>query len=301
MKKIYKYFLIPVFVGIIVALIQFGLPYILGDKKELTYKIFEPVTYFDKNSVGDLNIIINGIESNALFSNHFEFENTGQIPLNDIPITIHFSNQDTLFKIYNYTIQTVPPLEFGNIEKQLKQTDLLLKVELINPDDRIYVNILTNNKRESNVYAKSEGMILNKAEIKEDKSENNSSFLLAFFASVLSTIIAFFLTPKTLNALIDLPKVFDNLFKAKHQSGLKIISALYGRNDTYIDITEKLNQLVENDKLNVKVTNQLAGGDPLRNIRKELKLIYSISSKIETVVVDEMKDLIIPIDENNGK
>lgn len=300
MKNIYKYFLIPLIVGLIVALIQFGLPYIFGDKKELTYKIFEPVTYFDKNSVGDLNIVINGVESNALFSNQFIFENTGQIPLKDIPIIIHFSNQDTLFKIYNYTLQTEPLIQFGNIEKQLKQTDLSLKVELINPKDRIFVNVLTNTKRESKVYSKSEGMILSKAEKKEDKAENKFSFWLALFASALSTIFAFFLSPKTLNALTDLSKVIDNLFKAKYQSGLKVVSALYGKNDTYIDITERLNQLVENDKLNVKVTNELAGKDPLQNVKKELKLIYSIGSKIETVVVDETQDLIIPTDENNA-
>lgn len=301
MKNIYKYFLIPLIVGLIVALIQFGLPYIFGDKKELTYKIIEPVTYFDKNSVGDLNIVINGVESNALFSNQFIFENTGQIPLKDIPIIIHFSNQDTLFKIYNYTLQTEPLIQFGNIEKQLKQTDLSLKVELINPKDRIFVNVLTNTKRESKVYSKSEGMFLSKAETKEENAANKFSFWLALFASVLSTIFAFFLAPKTLNALTDLSKVIDNLFKAKYQSGLKVVSALYGKNDTYIEITERLNQLVENDKLNVKVTNELAGKDPLQNVKKELKLIYSIGSKIETVVLDETQDLIIPMDESNAK
>lgn len=300
MKKIYKYLLIPLIVGLIIAIIQFGLPYFFGDKKELTYTIFEPITYFDKNSVGELNIVIDGIESNALFSNQIILENTGQIPLKNIPITIHFSAQDTLFKIYNYTIQTQPPVEFGNIEKNLRSTDLSLKVELINPKDKIFVNVLTNSKCESNVYAKSEGMILSKAETQEGKKENNFSFWLALFASVISTIFAFFLPPKTLNALSDLSKVIDSLFKAKHQSGLKIVSALYGKNETYIDITERLNQLIENDKLIVKVTNELAGKDPLENIKKELKLIYSLGSKIETVVVDETQDLKLPSDENNA-
>ncbi|HAQ19375.1 MAG TPA: hypothetical protein DCR40_09120 [Prolixibacteraceae bacterium] len=300
MKNIYKYFLIPLIVGLIIAGIQFGLPYFFGDKKELTYKIYEPITYFDKNTVGELNIVINGIESNALFSNQFLIENTGQIPLKNIPITIKFDTLDSLFKIYNYTIQTQPPLEFGNIDKKLSRTNLSINVDLINPKDKILINILTNSRNKSGLYSKSEGMILSKAEIKEEKKEDKFSFLLALLASIMSTILSFFISPKTLNALGALSKVIDNLFKAKNQSGLKVVSALYGNNETYIDITEKLNQLIENDKLSVKVSNELAGRDPLQNVKKELKLIYSLGSKIETVVVDETQDLKLPIDEKNA-
>lgn len=300
MKNVYKYFLIPIIVGFITALIQFFLPFVFGEKKELTYNIYEPITYFDKNSLGDLNIVINGIKTNALFSNQFIFENTGQVPLKDIPITIHFDVQDTLFKIYNYTIQTEPQLEFGNIEKHLKQNDLSLKIELINPKERIFVIVFTNDKKESNVYAKSENMILSKAEKKDNKEEKNFSFWLVLFASVLSTLFASIITKKTINTISDLSKFTDSLFKAKHQSGLKIVSALYGKNDTYIDITERLNQKIENNKLNVKATNELAGKDPLQNVKKEIKIIYSIGSKIETMVVDETQDLIIPLNKNNA-
>lgn len=167
MKNIYKYFLIPLIVALIIAVIQFGLPYFFGDKKELTYKIYEPITYFDKNNVGELDIVINGTESNALLSNQFLLENTGQIPLKNISVTIQFNTQDSLFKIYNYTIQTEPPLEFGNIDKKLSRTNFSINVELINPEDKILINILTNSKYESGLYSKSEGMILSKAEIKE--------------------------------------------------------------------------------------------------------------------------------------
>ncbi len=294
MKNIYKHLLIPLIVGGVIALVQFGLPYFFSDKKELTYNILDPITYFDKNVVGELEIIIDGKKSTALFSNQFFIENTGQIPLKNVPVRINFETQDSLFQIYKYLIETQPPYEFGDIETSAGKHNVSLDIELLNPKDKISINILTNTKVLAELYSKSEGMTLNRAQIDEPKNEWGFSYILALIASILSTVLSFIISPKTRSSLGDVANIIDKLFTTKQQNGLKIISALYGMNDTYIDVTEQLNQMVVDNKLEVKVLNDIAG-DPLVGIKKELKVIYSIGSDIETIVVNEKQTLEIPL------
>jgi hypothetical protein len=301
MKNIYRLFLIPLFVGLIIAIIQFGLPYFFKEKKELTYKIIEPISYFDPSKVSELEIIINGAQSKSLVSNQFNIENSGQIPLKDIRFRINFLAQDTLFKIYSYSYETQPKFEFGPIKPKLLNGNLQLTFDLLNPGDKIFINVLTNSKVNTEVYSKSEGMILNRATDDKDSSKDKErlSFILAILGSILSTLLAFLTITKSVTSIKEIKTLMDRLFNAKQHRGLRIISALYGKNEKYYDVTEKLTQLVAKDKLNVIVNNEIAG-DPIHGIKKELKVVYSIGQDIETIIVDESETLVIPADDKNA-
>ena len=58
--------------------------------------------------------------------------------------------------------------------------------------------------------------------------------------------------------------------------GLRILHAQYGANETYQDVTSRVNANVGNDQLRMEVSNQTMGGDPLENVEKELEVRYSI-------------------------
>jgi hypothetical protein len=292
MKNFLRWFLIPLIVGIIVAIIQFGLPYVIKEKKEITYKIFEPISYLDPDKIGTLKIEINGVLSPSLFSNQYTIENTGQIPLREISVLINFNTTDSLFTIYNHSIDTQPKFEFGVINTEIINHNIKFTIELLNPKDKIHFNVLTNLKVPSELFSKSEGMILKQA-VDDRPKDDKSSFLIALFASLLSTIMAFFVVGKTITSTKEVKTFIDNLFKAKGTSGLKIISAYYGKNDKYYDITETLNKQLIDNKLVIIATNKIAG-DPIPGVPKELNVVYSFNNEIFKTVIPEGKTLSIP-------
>jgi len=62
------------------------------------------------------------------------------------------------------------------------------------------------------------------------------------------------------------------IWKDRHQD-LKIIKAVYGKNNIYKDITQHLNDLIEDGKLKVPLTNDIAD-DPVKGIPKIAKIKY---------------------------
>jgi hypothetical protein len=60
----------------------------------------------------------------------------------------------------------------------------------------------------------------------------------------------------------------------RNSRDLRIISALYGAGDRWIDITGTLQNLVADNRLNVKVNNTNLGADPAVGLHKELQLTW---------------------------
>lgn len=73
---------------------------------------------------------------------------------------------------------------------------------------------------------------------------------------------------------------------------LKIISAFYGANDSWIDVSNILNNEIVNNSLNIIVNNNLFG-DPILNHVKQLQLKYTLDNKKYENITDENKRLII--------
>jgi hypothetical protein len=83
-----------------------------------------------------------------------------------------------------------------------------------------------------------------------------------------------------------------NSFKAI-TSELTIVSALYGKNETYVNVTDLLNKKIENSTLSITVDNNIAG-DPLPGFLKEMKIVYSFKGQLHFSLVDEGTKLILP-------
>ena len=77
-------------------------------------------------------------------------------------------------------------------------------------------------------------------------------------------------------------------------TGLQILAASYGAKDRFVDVRQLLQSRVQNDRLNLQVTNASMGGDPIVNEDKTLRIRYEWAGRTHDVVVQEDQRISIP-------
>jgi DnaJ-like protein C11, C-terminal len=83
--------------------------------------------------------------------------------------------------------------------------------------------------------------------------------------------------------------------QAQPQIGkLEIVKAFYGKGGHGNDVTRKLQRMIQNDTLDVKVTNDNLGGDPNVGADKSLKVDYTYRGQTLHETVQEGKRLQLP-------
>jgi hypothetical protein len=75
---------------------------------------------------------------------------------------------------------------------------------------------------------------------------------------------------------------------------LQITSAKWGFGAAQQDVTNRLQTLVRNNRLSVKVTPQNMGGDPIRGTSKMVTVMYQYGGKQDRKVVPEGAMLTLP-------
>jgi Domain of unknown function (DUF3395) len=75
---------------------------------------------------------------------------------------------------------------------------------------------------------------------------------------------------------------------------LQINKAVYGKAGAGNDVTERLQRMIKNNTLDVKVTNITMGGDPNKGADKTLKVDYTYRGQRKQVVVNEGDRLRLP-------
>ncbi len=75
---------------------------------------------------------------------------------------------------------------------------------------------------------------------------------------------------------------------------LQIIKAVYGKSGAGRDVTRRLQLMIKNNTLSVKVTNSNMGGDPNQGADKSVKVDYSFRGQRRQVVVKEGDWLKLP-------
>jgi hypothetical protein len=75
---------------------------------------------------------------------------------------------------------------------------------------------------------------------------------------------------------------------------LEIIRAVYGKEGLGKDVTQRLQKMIKNNALDVKVTNITMGGDPNKGADKTLKVDYTYRGQRKQVVVKEGDRLTLP-------
>lgn len=77
----------------------------------------------------------------------------------------------------------------------------------------------------------------------------------------------------------------------------KVLFARYGKKDSYIDVTQRINVLLLGQR-KFLVKNDDLGGDPLLNVHKELLIVYSWQNEIHVITVKENYE--VDIDPTTG-
>src|SRR5215467_4334514 len=75
---------------------------------------------------------------------------------------------------------------------------------------------------------------------------------------------------------------------------LRILRAYYGAEGQFINVTDALQQRIDDGRIYIRVDNYNMGGDPLPGHRKWLRVLYSYNGERRSVVVDEKTDLQLP-------
>lgn len=75
---------------------------------------------------------------------------------------------------------------------------------------------------------------------------------------------------------------------------LQIISAKYGKNNKFNDVTKLLQSKITDGSISLKVTNDTMGGDPIKGTHKELIVDYLYEGRADKRHVSENDYLILP-------
>lgn len=82
---------------------------------------------------------------------------------------------------------------------------------------------------------------------------------------------------------------------------LQIMNASYGARDRFADVRQRLQSRVQNDRLELKVTNASMGGDPIRGASKTLRINYGWAGRAYEVVAKENQRVSIPTQQQQSE
>jgi hypothetical protein len=77
---------------------------------------------------------------------------------------------------------------------------------------------------------------------------------------------------------------------------LRILSASYGAGNSYIDVRQRMESRVQNDRLNLIVSNSSMGDDPISQA-KTLQMRYEWDNRTQSITVRESQRLSIPTEQ----
>jgi hypothetical protein len=179
--------IIPLIIGLLVAVFTFLLPKLLDKGKELSYTIDGPTSYVNQQAVGNITITVNGVATSNLFAYKIRLWNTGGTALRDMAVRFSFSPKRQDFQIFNVSHETNPRFEFGKIEEAGSDaTSKRFVYELLNAGDEDTVTLLVNDDAPLSLYAKAEGMKLTQV---TQKVQTKWSYLVAGLVGPLGAII----------------------------------------------------------------------------------------------------------------
>lgn len=156
------YFLLPLIVVVVGAIVPFVLDKFNPDDLELSYEIEGPDGLIDSRFDGT-NIIfkVNEKEAQRVFLNRVRLWNSGIKPVEKIPVTFEFDiKNDEGFEILSVTHKT-PAREFGAVTQLgSNNNSKSIQYEFLNSGSEDVVSFLSTRKSQIKVYANAKGMSL---------------------------------------------------------------------------------------------------------------------------------------------
>jgi hypothetical protein len=181
-------FIIPLVIGLIIALFTFVVPKLFEKGKKLNYSVDGPSAYLDKNSIGNIKVVVNDVPTANLFGYKVRLWNSGGVPLKNLPILFNFSQNKPGLVFFSVSHDTKPSLEFGGIREEGSDDHSKRFVyELLNPGDEDVVTFLLNDNPKLQLYSKSEGLKL----VWVRPSERGPEFLLSLVGGITGMLASF--------------------------------------------------------------------------------------------------------------
>lgn len=131
------------------------------------------------------------------------------------------------------------------------------------------------------------------------KATSGNIWLLCLFFSLLISIFGMKLFKKQYPTLQDTVKQIASKKELPKlpirpvPKELEILSAQYGAQDQWLDVSTQIQNMIQDNQLSVYASNNLAG-DPLFGFPKTLKVEYILDGEKHTVQVEESMKLTIP-------
>ena len=183
--------LIPLLIGIVVAIVTYVIPKIAERGKRLSYTIEQPVPYLTRGNVPDVVVIVKGIAAPNLTAQKIRIWNSGGEPLKSLPVLFQYPNA---IRVLIATHATVPAQEFGKIDETTTTPNAKRFIyELLNPRDSDTITILTDHPGYPLVFAKAESLEVKSVPLKEGTHwimyGQIAAFALAVVASLAATLL----------------------------------------------------------------------------------------------------------------
>jgi len=206
-------FIIPLIVGVIVAIVAFGLPKFFSESKELSYTIEGPISYLDDPSIGKVTIEINGVKTDKLYSYKARLWNSGNLTLKKLPIRFVFAPKKKDFKIFSVNHNTVPKYEFSPIASKIVDDHSRRFIyDFLHPKNEDVITFVTNKSPNLDLYINAEGVSIKMARPAEEGIFNRKYVsiivsVIAFIGALLSTIIGYFFRKSEPEEIQDIKQV----------------------------------------------------------------------------------------------
>lgn len=212
-KRFWDGFIIPIVVGLVLALVAYAIPKVAKTGKRLSYTIEKPTNYISEQLQG-VTIQVNGTPTTDLFVTKVRLWNSGGSALKDLPVLLYFDTTDANFKILNIAHATRPEREFGSIANSRPDDKSARFVyDLLNRNDEDTISFLTNESAQPTLYAKTED--LNTELVSPNPRAYSSWFtLLAGIIGVAASLLSTFLSWVRTNRIAALRDKLDTIASA---------------------------------------------------------------------------------------
>jgi hypothetical protein len=186
---------LPLMVGLVVAIITYLLPELLAKGKQLSYTVEEPffsgikeVSFFGNE------LAVDELKIPSLLFYKVHIWNSGGVSFTNLPIRLVFYTDNPDFEVVTINHETTPRFEFGTIsEERIENTSLKFTYELINPGNEDTITFVTNDYFTLGVYAKAEGINIKSVEQYDwSKWFVPGLVLISVFASLITLLITMF-------------------------------------------------------------------------------------------------------------
>lgn len=311
MKTLRKYFW--QFIGAVLALVAIFATYnvflMAKPTKALQVTVDPPVSLVDirPEAAKDIEVIYRGRSVSNISFLQVDIKNSGNQPITrsdySRPLSFSFAPTSDLVDV---AVTASDPPNIGLVITQTSGYQAEAAPALLNPDDVVTVRFVVIGTSTKSIVDEFEvdGRIVGVKEIElvsssEQPASGLSVAALALIAAilgiVLSVISSIFTEGILKRTTVSLRRRLRRLSTQPDSAAdLAICTATYGAQDEGKDVTRILASRVKDGKLELLVSNENLGGDPVPGVVKKLQVEYLFAGKQHSATADEGETLSLP-------